>query len=69
MYERIVLMFGGIQESLVALGNLGDTERGRLCINTVGKPCVLSKVGVGTLINNRWSDIVAQDMANGVNFG
>ena len=42
MYERIVLMFGGIQEALVALGNLGDTERGRLCINTAGKPCVLS---------------------------
>ena len=42
LYERIAPMFGGIQGELAALGNLGDTERGRLCINTAGKPCVLS---------------------------
>jgi hypothetical protein len=50
LYERIVLMFGGIQESLVALGNLGDTERSRLCINTAGKPCLLPGLSQSAVI-------------------
>lgn len=50
LYERIAPMFGGIQESLVALGNLGDTERSRLCINTAGKPCLLPGLSQSAVI-------------------
>lgn len=42
LYERIAPMFGGIQGELAALGDLGDTVRGKQSINTAGKACVLS---------------------------
>ncbi|WP_231113012.1 LysR family transcriptional regulator [Haemophilus haemolyticus] len=73
LYERIAPMFGGIQEELAALGDLRGKVLGRLRINTPENPAYyliypkirsflaqFPEVDVEILINNSWSDIVAQ---------
>lgn len=79
LYERIALMFGGIQEALAALGDLRGKVSGRLRINAAENlayyliyPKVRSflaafpEVDVEILISNSWSDIVAQGFDFGV---
>ena len=79
LYERIAPMFGGIQEELAALGDLRGKVSGRLRINAAENPayCLIypkirsflaqfPEVDVEILINNSWSDIVAQGFDFGV---
>ena len=79
LYERIAPMFGGIQEELAALGDLRGKMSGRLRINAAENPayCLIypkirsflaqfPEVDVEILINNSWSDIVAQGFDFGV---
>ncbi len=79
LYERIAPMFGGIQDELAALNDLGDTVRGRLRINAAENPAyyliypkvrsflaAFPEVDVEILISNSWSDIVAQGFDFGV---
>ena len=79
LYERIAPMFGGIQEELATLADFGDKVRGKLRINAPENPAfylIYSKirsfwaqfpeVDVEILINNSWSDIVAQGFDFGV---
>ncbi len=79
LYERIAPMFGGIQDELAALGDLGGKVSGRLRINAAENPAYyliypkirsflaqFPEVDVEILINNSWSDIVAQGFDFGV---
>ncbi|HFC8550041.1 MULTISPECIES: LysR family transcriptional regulator [Neisseria] len=79
LYERIAPMFGGIQEELAALGDLHGKVSGRLRINTAENPVYyliypkvrsflaqFPEVDVEILINNSWSNIVAQGFDFGV---
>ena len=79
LYERIAPIFGGIQEELAALGDLRGKVSGRLRINAAENPayCLIypkirsflaqfPEVDVEILINNSWSDIVAQGFDFGV---
>lgn len=79
LYKRIAPMFGGIQEELAALGDLRGKVSGKLRINAAENPAYyliypkvrsflaqFPEVDVEILINNSWSDIVAQSFDFGV---
>lgn len=79
LYERIALMFGGIQDELAVLGDLRGKVSGKLRINAAENPAYyliypkvrsflaeFPEVDVEILINNSWSDIVAQGFDFGV---